>query len=166
MFTKVLPAIRAEVRNHSFIKVHPPLPIGPSWSLIGRLGVGICFRIVELNFDMRVWKIMVKLWHEIRYVTDPHGGTINFKICIEFNSTTMSHQPPIPNSSQASAWSYMNIGRWIRKTKRSPTAFRWNFGRLNGWNIPLAKVVDFVPLGAIFGPGAVDPGLAHFQINV
>ena len=40
------------------------------------------------------------------------------------------------------------------------------FGRLDGWNIPLAKVVDFVPLGALFGPGAPDPDLDHFQCNL
>ena len=83
-----------------------------------------------------------------------------------FNAQLRTYQPPIPNSSQASAWSYMYIGRWIRKTEGSPTAFGWNFGRLNGWNIPLAKVVDFVPLEALSGPGAPDPVLARFHIRV
>ena len=31
---------------------------------------------------------------------------------------------------------------------------------------PLAKVVDFVPLGALSGAGAPDPDLGHFQFNV
>ena len=31
---------------------------------------------------------------------------------------------------------------------------------------PLAKVVDFVPLGALSGPGAPDPDLDHFQCTV
>ena len=30
----------------------------------------------------------------------------------------------------------------------------------------LAKVVDFVPLGALSGPGAPDPDLAHSQFNL
>ena len=29
----------------------------------------------------------------------------------------------------------------------------------------LAKVVDFVPLGALSGPGPPDPDLAHFRIK-
>ena len=40
------------------------------------------------------------------------------------------------------------------------------FGRWDGWNIPLATVVDFVPLGTISGPGAPDPDLARFHIKV
>ena len=31
---------------------------------------------------------------------------------------------------------------------------------------PLAKVVDFVPLGALSGPGAPDPDLTRFHIKV
>ena len=30
----------------------------------------------------------------------------------------------------------------------------------------LAKVYDFVPLGALSGPGAPDPDLSHFQFNL
>ena len=30
---------------------------------------------------------------------------------------------------------------------------------------PLAKVVDFVPLGTLSGPGPPDPDLARFQIE-
>ena len=40
------------------------------------------------------------------------------------------------------------------------------FGRSDGCNIPLAKMVDFVSLGALFGPGAPDPDLLHFQFNL
>ena len=83
-----------------------------------------------------------------------------------FDAQLGTYQPPIPNSSQASAWSYMYIGRWIRKTEGSPTGFGWNFGRLNGWNIPVAKVVDFVPLEALSGPRPPDPDLARFHIKV
>ena len=49
-----------------------------------------------------------------------------------FDAQLGTYQPPIPNSSQASAWSYMYIGRWMRKTEGSPTGLGKNFGRLNG----------------------------------
>ena len=29
----------------------------------------------------------------------------------------------------------------------------------------MAKVVDFEPLGALYGPGTLDPDLLHFQIK-
>ena len=48
----------------------------------------------------------------------------------------------------------------------SPIGFGWTFGRLNGRNIPWAKVVDFVPLEALSGPGAPDPDLARFHVTV
>ena len=51
------------------------------------------------------------------------------------------------------------------KTKGSPIGLGRNFGRLNNWKNPLAKVVDFEALGALSGPGAPDPDLAHFQIR-
>ena len=37
---------------------------------------------------------------------------------------------------------------------------------MNSWKNPLAKVVDFEPLGALSGPGAPDPDLARFHITV
>ena len=46
------------------------------------------------------------------------------------------------------------------KTEVSPTGLGKNFGRLNEWTNPQAKVVDFVPLGTLFGPGPPDPDLA------
>ena len=51
------------------------------------------------------------------------------------------------------------------KTEGSPIGLGRNFGRLNSWKNPLAKVVDFEPLGALSGPGAPDPDLLHFQIK-
>ena len=53
----------------------------------------------------------------------------------------------------------------MRKTEGSPTGLGDNFGRLNNWNIPLAKIVDSVPLGAAFGPGAPDPNLDRFHTD-
>ena len=85
-------------------------------------------------------------------------------MCLKMQLKT--YQPPIANASQASAWSQRYDGRWMCKTEGSPTGLRKNFGRLNGWKNPLAKVVDFVPLGALSGPGAPDPDLAHFQFNL
>ena len=51
------------------------------------------------------------------------------------------------------------------KTEGSPIILGRDFGRLNSWKNPLAKVFDFEPLGALSGPGAPDPDLAHFQIG-
>ena len=51
------------------------------------------------------------------------------------------------------------------KTEGSPTGLGKNFGRLHGGKKALAKVVDLVPLGALFGPGAPDPDLGHSQIE-
>ena len=51
------------------------------------------------------------------------------------------------------------------KTEGSPIRLGRDFGRLNSWKNPLAKVVDFEPLGALSGPGAPDPDLLHFQIK-
>ena len=51
------------------------------------------------------------------------------------------------------------------KTEGSPIRLGRDFGRLNSWKNPLAKVVDFEPLGALSGPGAPDPDLTHFQIK-
>ena len=52
------------------------------------------------------------------------------------------------------------------QTEGSPTGLGNNFGRLNGRKIPLAKVVDSVPLGALSGPGAPDSDLARCHIKV
>ena len=48
-------------------------------------------------------------------VSYPYGGTINFKICLDVQLTI--HQPPMPNSSQTSAWSFRYIGRGNGKTE-------------------------------------------------
>ena len=47
-----------------------------------------------------------------------------------------------------------------KKTQGSLTGFGESFERLNGRTIPSAKLIDFVPLGALSGPGAPDPDLA------
>ena len=52
------------------------------------------------------------------------------------------------------------------KTEGYPIGLGRNFGRSNIWTNPLAKVVDFVPLEAISGPGSPDPDLARFHIKV
>ena len=54
----------------------------------------------------------------------------------------------------------------MSKTEGSPIRLRRNFGRSNSWKNPLAKVVDFEPLGAHSGPGAPDSDLVHSRIDV
>ena len=51
-------------------------------------------------------------------------------ICLDAQLGT--YQPPIPKTYPASAWSYMYIGRWMYKTKRSPTGVIKKFVSLNG----------------------------------
>ena len=63
-------------------------------------------------------------------ITYPYAWTVNCEMRLEMQLRT--YQPPIPNSSQASAWSYMYIGRRMRKTEGSPIGLGQNFGRLNG----------------------------------
>ena len=54
----------------------------------------------------------------------------------------------------------------MSKTEGSPIGLGRNFGRLNSSKNPLAKVVHFVRLGALSGPGAPDPDLGRFHIRV
>ena len=63
-------------------------------------------------------------------ITYPYAWTVNFEMRFEMQLRT--YQPPIPNTSQASAWSYKHNGRWMGKTENVPTGLRKNFGRLNG----------------------------------
>ena len=93
----------------------------------------------------------------------PYAWTVNFEICLDVQLRT--YQPLIPKTSQASAWCHQYIGYWIGKKEGSPIRLGRNFGRLNSWKKNMAKVVDFEPLGALSGPGAPDPDLAHFQIR-
>ena len=68
--------------------------------------------------------------HIVTYViTYPYAWTVNFDMRFEMQLRT--YQPPIPNTSQTSAWSYKYNGRWMGKTESSPTGLRKNFGRLN-----------------------------------
>ena len=52
-------------------------------------------------------------------ITYPYAWTVNFEMRLEMQLRT--YQPPIPNTSQASAWCYKYIGRWMCKTEGSPT---------------------------------------------
>ena len=60
----------------------------------------------------------------------PYAWTVNFDMRFEMQLRT--YQPPIPNTSQTSAWSYKYNGRWMGKTGSSPTGIGKTFGRLNG----------------------------------
>ena len=58
-------------------------------------------------------------------ITYPYAWTVNFEMRLEMQLRT--YQPPIPNTSQASAWCYKYIGRWMCKTEGSPTGLGKNF---------------------------------------
>ena len=124
-----------------------------------------CEMHIETYFE--IYSSSIGVWNLARsgtisqLILDPYAWTVNFEICRDVQLTT--HQPPMRNSSQTSAWSHRYIGRGIGKTEDSPTGFRKNFSGLNGWKKPLPKVVDFEPLGALFGPGAPDADLAPFR---
>ena len=90
--------------------------------------------------------------------------TVNFEICFDVQLT--KRQPPIPKASQAAAWSHRYIGYWMGKTEGSPIGFVTIFWGLKSWRIPLAKVVHFEPLGALFGAGAPDPDLARLGFSI
>ena len=74
----------------------------------------------------------IMLNHDITY---PYGWTVNFEMCRNAGQS-WAYQPPIPNSSQTSAWSHRYIGHWIGKTEDSPAGIRKNFRGLNGWKKP------------------------------
>ena len=145
---------------------HPQIPIRPSSAWYGGWGWGF-FWIVDLQFGL-TWIVAYFIPYFMTYIYIPYciPLCLNRKFQNPFNAQLGTYQPPIPNSSQASALSYKYIGRLMRKIEGSPIGLGKNFGRLNGWNTPLAKVVDFVPLGAISGPGSPDPDLARFHMNV
>ena len=51
------------------------------------------------------------------------------------------------------------------KTEGSPIRLGKDCGRLNSLKNPLAKVVDFEPLGALSGPGAPDADSARIRLH-
>ena len=70
--------------------------------------------IIMIIMIMIMLMIIVIIINSMK-VSYPYGGTINFEICLDVQLTT--HQPPMPNSSQTSAWSHRYIGRGNGKTE-------------------------------------------------
>ena len=93
----------------------------------------------------------------------PYAWTVNFETCIDLRLTT--HQPPIPKTSQAAAWSHKYIGYWNGETEGSPIGFATIFWGFETWNFPWAKVVHFEPLGALFGLGTPEAVLIDFVLG-
>ena len=139
------------------------VPIGPSWSLIRRLEVGIYLTCVpmswaasqysfrNLRFKHRGMQLCVycSLTYLLAY---PYAWTLNCGNCIGLQ--LMTHQPPSPEASQSAAWSHKYIGYWNGETEGSPIGFATIVWQFETWNFPWAKVIDFEPLGALFGLGA------------
>ena len=100
-------------------------------------------------------------------ITYPYAWTVNFEIWnlrfkhrgTKYGMLLTTHQPPIAKASQTSAWSHRYIGNWVSKTEGSPIGFIPIFWRLKSWKNPLAKVVDFEHLGALFGLGGLEADL-------
>ena len=131
------------------------LPIWPSWSLIRSLGEGFyIFWKLEVGITYLItYDSVYGIHYVIAYantyvVTYPYAWTVNFEMRFEMQLRT--YQPPIPNTSQTSAWSYKYNGRWMGKTESSPTGWRNNFGRLNCWKKNLSKSSRFRTSGSTF----------------
>ena len=83
--------------------------------------------------------------------TGPYGGTLNFKLCPRRSSDHPNLQSRIWLKSRPALTCTSESGR---------------FRKLSCWNarqIPLLKVVDFEPLGTLFGPGPPNAELAPFR---
>ena len=70
----------------------------------------------------------------------------------------MSHQPPIPFLKLQ--LSLINISDVKLRNERFPYWIWEEFPSSNGWQIPLLKMVDFEPLGALSCPRSSVPHLA------
>ena len=131
------------------------IPIRPSWSLIGRLVVGIWFWMVELNFGMRVSNITV--WNKVCY--RPLCWTHKFR---NLYRDATQNTPTSDSKSFSSCSLESQVCRILRAQNRRFTYWiKEEFRSSNGWQIPL--VVDFEPLGALLSPGAQDADLAPFR---
>ena len=51
------------------------------------------------------------------------------------------------------------------QTRRFPYWIMQEFPNVEWLKNPQATIVDFVPLGTLFGPGSPDPDLVQFQIE-
>ena len=142
--------------------------------------------VKKLKNTKRTYKTKLKLDKEVGggdfselctvtyLITYPYGWTVNFEIWnlrfkhrgTKYGMLLTTHQPPIAKASQTSAWSHRYIEDWVGKTEGSPIGFIPIFWRLKSWKNPLAKVVDFDPLGALSGPGAPDPDVTRFQLSL
>ena len=76
----------------------------------------------------------------------------------------MSHQPPIPFLKLQI--NLISISDVKLRNERFPYWIEKEFRTSNGWHIPLLKMVDFEPLGALLGPGAPDPDLLRFVLRL
>ena len=75
-----------------------------------------------MTYDI-IYVITYVIAYIVTYViTYPYAWTVNFDMRSEMQLRT--YQPPIPNTSQTSAWSYKHNGRWMGKTESSPTGLR------------------------------------------
>ena len=94
------------------------------------LRFGLSYVITYINAYVTTYIITyIVVAYIVTYViTYPYAWTVNFEMRFEMQLRT--YQPPIPNTSQTSAWSYKYNGRWMGKTESSPTGLRKKIGRL------------------------------------
>ena len=95
------------------------------------LQFGLSYIITNNSAYVTTYIITYVIAYAITYVITYHyAWIVNFDMRFEMQLRT--YQPPIPNTSQTSAWSYKYNGRWMGKTGSSPTGIGRTFGRLNG----------------------------------
>ena len=95
--------------------------------------------------------------------TDPYARTVYFKICSRRGSEHPNQQYPSCLKRQPGQTCISNVA--CAKPKVPLLDSDGIFGRLNSRIVPWAKVVDFVPLDALSGPGAQDPDLAQCNVT-
>ena len=76
----------------------------------------IAYVVIYVNAYVMTYRTAYVIKYVIAY---PNAWPVNFEMCLEVQLRT--YQPPIPKTSQASAWCYRYIGRWMCKTAGSPT---------------------------------------------
>ena len=101
-----------------------------------------------MTYDITYVTIYVIAYIVTYVITYPYAWTVNFEMRFEMQLRT--YQPPIPNTSQTSAWSYKYNGRWMGKTESFPTGLRKEFWKVDWLKKTLSKSSRFRTSGNTF----------------
>jgi len=92
------------------------------WGFADEMGLQLGFSYVITNiiaYGTTYVITYVIAWSNTFVIANLYGRKVKFEMRFEMQLRT--YQPPIPNASQASAWSYKYNGRWMDKTENSIT---------------------------------------------